>query len=490
MKNVMIVLLVIAALMFGGLSGTILGIILQKKIDKAVKQAEIDVKDREINALNDKLVDAVKKEDSLIKVIHTKSAEIDRKDKTIRELQKQATESLFINNPFMEEYINIIKKQVEQNDFSGLEHIVNSLPSIKVRDLIEKTTGITASDMPDDDSEIGAYFINLFRMIYGQTPVTGTVSTISFALRVNTDNSPISPVTVFKIGNRRIYACFPMQGTLAGLSTIIHRWRNKNTGEIMRMETKPITPNATYNWTYLEKKEGWPAGEYAVELFETKTLSLIAQGMFTTLVEEKKEETKEDKPDKPKEPGEPKKGSKVLVEEQFVDVYKLALEGGKLSDDEADNLEKALQGNPDDFASRMKLLGYYFGKQFKSESARKARQKHVLWVIKNHPDYKIAGLPYVNLAPVMDKETYYEAKTLWLKQVEAYKDNVSVLENAANFLLIFDHEIAENLLLKAKELEPENPKWPERLEFLHKLHKDKEKKEEPKEDKSDKSKDH
>jgi len=157
-------------------------------------------------------------------------------------------------------------------------------------------------------------------------------------------------------------------------------------------------------------------------------------------------------------------------EEKRPDATTLAMQGRKLSSEEVKKLEEKLEANPEDLASRAKVLGWYFGpKRFSSESVRKARHKHILWLIQNHADAQITGTHEAGLDLILDKEVYYAAKKLWLKQTEAHKTNTAVLGNAANFFLIHDRDIAEELLKKAQALEPENPEWSQRLGHLYSL---------------------
>jgi tetratricopeptide (TPR) repeat protein len=160
---------------------------------------------------------------------------------------------------------------------------------------------------------------------------------------------------------------------------------------------------------------------------------------------------------------------KPVIAVEKMDPTKLALKGRELTNKEALKLEEKLRKNPDDLSIRTMLLGYYDLKAFKLKDARKARQRHVVWIIQNYPESKIAGLPYTNLDPLLDGEKYYEAKKLWLKQVETHKENTAIIGNAANFLLLNDMDTAETLLKKAKALEPRNPKWSERLGHFYSL---------------------
>lgn len=144
----------------------------------------------------------------------------------------------------------------------------------------------------------------------------------------------------------------------------------------------------------------------------------------------------------------------------------LARQGGRLSAEAAQALEKQLEANPGDLASRTQLLGYYWSK-FGSKPDREARQKHVQWIIENHPEAVIAGLPYASLDPYIDVQAYPTAKAAWLKQADKFKDDTRVLGNAATFFLVHDRELAKSFLEKAQSNEPDNPHWAERLGQLY-----------------------
>ncbi|HLD36612.1 MAG TPA: hypothetical protein VJC37_07800 [Planctomycetota bacterium] len=253
-KPTAIILLAIVGLMFAGLGCT------------GIKQADMDAKDREIKILKEQLAMSAKVMESFswssghIKdAIYQKDAAISEKDTTIK----------------------ILRSEIRAFLVNGLD--------------------ISESDIPKDDAKLDEYGLKVCLLMEdGQIDaVEGqAVESITFALRVNPDNSPISPTAVFKSTDRRIYACFKNQGAFEGLTKVVTRWTNKTTKEVIKLETKPIDPNASYNFIWVEKKEGWPAGEYAVELLNTKTLALIGQGGFKVVpgekVEDESEESKKD----------------------------------------------------------------------------------------------------------------------------------------------------------------------------------------------------
>jgi len=68
-----------------------------------------------------------------------------------------------------------------------------------------------------------------------------------------------------------------------------------------------------------------------------------------------------------------------------------------------------------------------------------------------------------------DPVLYEQAKAQWLSRVQLLPDNVDVLEGAADFFIIRDRALSENLFQRARALEPDNWKWPSRLAQVHKL---------------------
>ena len=153
----------------------------------------------------------------------------------------------------------------------------------------------------------------------------------------------------------------------------------------------------------------------------------------------------------------------------FEQSLRLAASGDKLSDAQVAEMEQCLTTNPGDMDARTKLLGYYLRRQFFDEAVRQKHVKSVLWIIANHPESDIAGSPFVALLSPLSVEDYQQARQLWAVQVVKSTNNPAVLANAASFVLIKDKDLAEKYLAQAEQLEPGNPKWPERLAFLYRL---------------------
>jgi len=146
-----------------------------------------------------------------------------------------------------------------------------------------------------------------------------------------------------------------------------------------------------------------------------------------------------------------------------------AMAGGRLQPDEVNALEATLAKQPDDLSARSKLLGYYFLRQHSSPEVKAARQRNVFWIIKNHPEAQIAGLPYCTLDPILDGDAYQQGKQLWLQQTKDQATNLAVIGNAAHYFLIHDRNLAEQLLKQGQKTEPGNPGWSDRLGQLYAL---------------------
>ncbi|MEJ5167083.1 MAG: hypothetical protein WHV67_08675, partial [Thermoanaerobaculia bacterium] len=157
------------------------------------------------------------------------------------------------------------------------------------------------------------------------------------------------------------------------------------------------------------------------------------------------------------------------IEDEKIEISMATVEGAKISEEEIIKLEEKLKETPENLVLRAKVLGYYFSRSIKDRQLRKKFQENVLWVIKNKPESQLAGMPQCELNPHIDGEIYEEGKKLWLENIEKFKENKKVLENAGNYFMVYDKEIAEGLFKKLQEIAPENPIYYEKLGHLYSL---------------------
>ncbi|MBI5779394.1 MAG: hypothetical protein HZA49_08050 [Planctomycetes bacterium] len=191
-----------------------------------------------------------------------------------------------INIPGAQDMIKRVSEGKESIEVveQTIDALAKTLPPAFIRDFIKQNIGLAEEDMPKDDAKLGDFGKNLFRLLQGEQPnpaQSQSLENVTFTLRVNPDNSPVSPQTLFKPGDRRIYACFQNQGSLQGLAKVVTRWTNRTTKEIIGFGPKALNPGTPYNFIWWEKKDGWPVGEYEVELLNAQTLGKIAAGKFS-----------------------------------------------------------------------------------------------------------------------------------------------------------------------------------------------------------------
>lgn len=145
-----------------------------------------------------------------------------------------------------------------------------------------------------------------------------------------------------------------------------------------------------------------------------------------------------------------------------------------LTPEQAASLEKKLEQDPHDLASRTRLVRYYFGSyRFPDRSVReqmeKAQTRHILWLIRNRPEARVLGSPEGTIDPVFDLKGYAEGKNAWLDRLQREPANLKALENAANFFTHADKDLAFESLQQAQSLDEGNPKWSRELGHMYSL---------------------
>ncbi len=151
------------------------------------------------------------------------------------------------------------------------------------------------------------------------------------------------------------------------------------------------------------------------------------------------------------------------------DAYSLTRLGSQMQSDEIAAVEEQVTQNPSDIEARVKLLGFYFLNGRQNAEFKAARVRHIEWLIENAPESKVLGLPYGQLNKILESEGYDRAKQAWLKVIEDSPKNLKRLRNAANFFLLVERQLSEELLLKGQALDPADPDWPASLGQLYSL---------------------
>src|SRR5260221_582797 len=131
-------------------------------------------------------------------------------------------------------------------------------------------------------------------------------------------------------------------------------------------------------------------------------------------------------------------------------------------------LEDEIQQHPEDRVLREKTVSCYWWAQAKNtfdspkgKELEKNRIEHVLWLIRLVPDEDFVGTYLATFCAV--PEDYLKLRRAWMQQVEIHPDDANVLANVARFMGPDDKEKAEELVVRARKLDPANLRVARRL---------------------------
>jgi TonB family protein len=121
---------------------------------------------------------------------------------------------------------------------------------------------------------------------------------------------------------------------------------------------------------------------------------------------------------------------------------------------DAARMEQSIDADPEDTEGRrITLLAYYAGAAAQGasvEEIRKARARHIAWLVQNRPDLDFLGGPLaiINAAgePLADPAASAQIRRLWINQLNLEPTSIEVAEHATNFLRLAAPEQAEQAL--------------------------------------------
>lgn len=165
-------------------------------------------------------------------------------------------------------------------------------------------------------------------------------------------------------------------------------------------------------------------------------------------------------------------------------IHALCTEGRAFSAQEASELEKHVQTSPADLDARAKLTGYYeqqwmsrvesspdafTGDERKRFGLPDGYFKHALYFIEHVPESEYVRMCTHSIHRPLNPVGYEDARNIWMQHLGADPDNLDLIRNAQRFFVINEPEVAEELLLRGKKLDPENPEWPDALSHFYNL---------------------
>lgn len=157
--------------------------------------------------------------------------------------------------------------------------LLQTLGTDAVASLLESELHLPAPlflDQPDP----AAALADLFDAMKGSNNAP-TQQTLIFTDNCETDGTVTGNVHVIPAGTHRVYAAFENGGGLHGLDRVLAVWRDPNDEKMVFTEYEPVKVGSTYNYVWLELRDGWPTGYYQLDLYHPQqTTQLLASRGF------------------------------------------------------------------------------------------------------------------------------------------------------------------------------------------------------------------
>ena len=125
--------------------------------------------------------------------------------------------------------------------------------------------------------------------------------------------------------------------------------------------------------------------------------------------------------------------------------------GGGINAEQAASAEIALEQHALDVQTRISLLAYYGA--LPTDEAR-GGVRHLIWLVRDCPEVRVLGIPVYWINSVVgNNQGIKDIHSEWLKQVQTYPDNPTVLFNAGVFFEQSDLPAAQAAYQRSSELD-------------------------------------
>jgi hypothetical protein len=158
--------------------------------------------------------------------------------------------------------------------------IIESMSERELRSAITSLTGLT----DDDLAEVGdlraftrrAAEVAMDNVVSFKDSLPEALPPVEFS---HNPNDMEEFTTDRFVGDERIFAVFP--STPSAHDEVFVKWYRSGEPEILMFDRYPIQQETDRNFVWIDNSEGWPAGEYAVEIYSAdEAMSPLASGRY------------------------------------------------------------------------------------------------------------------------------------------------------------------------------------------------------------------
>lgn len=136
-----------------------------------------------------------------------------------------------------------------------------------------------------------------------------------------------------------------------------------------------------------------------------------------------------------------------------------AWEGQDLSAEQAQKLEHNLLKDPNNWGTRLKLLGFYYQRELETRTISFSRYVHVLWMIDNHATFDGPLEKYLSLNQ-FPARLWNIAMGHWQKKIQEQTACEHTLFNAALFAIERDFNLGLTLFGKLETIAEKSAQYP------------------------------
>ena len=201
-----------------------------------------------------------------------------------QEHDRPETAPPWINSPGEEE-VNDTEASIADAVYRQIEEL--GLGGDSLSSLLYEFTQITPEDIPPTLSiqEFAAHVAAIATTDIltaggrGSLPEDPTVTDIRFGTSPRQSESTEPPSARFSTYDTRIYAVFDT--STYEHSCVLLKWYRIDQPELLILQKYEIDPHAAYNYVWYKRKEGWPTGQYRVEVYSLgQSFTMISSGHY------------------------------------------------------------------------------------------------------------------------------------------------------------------------------------------------------------------
>ncbi len=162
------------------------------------------------------------------------------------------------------------------------QEAIAALPAPVIARKVEELLGIPQGRFAQA-GDVGPLVTSLVEIALGGTAAatTSPPQTVCFATAIDTQGGPERSRTLFRVDERRIYACLDAGSLSRSEAGVLVRWNEELSGALVCLDYLPLVAGRRWNHVYYQVADAWTPGSYRVSCFRLgTTIELLYEGTY------------------------------------------------------------------------------------------------------------------------------------------------------------------------------------------------------------------